>query len=58
LRATFAQRARAKGLEVFFPDRSLSTDNAAMIADAAYGDFVRGRVADTSLNAKASMPLA
>jgi len=58
LRAVFAERARAKGLEVFFPDRELSTDNAAMIAAAAYGDFVRGRVADTSLNAKASLPLA
>ena len=57
LRAVFAERGRAKGLEVFFPDRALSTDNAAMIAAAAYGDFVRGRVADTTLNAKASMPL-
>ena len=58
LRAVFAERARAKGMEVFFPDRELSTDNAAMIAAAAYGDFVRGRVADSSLNAKASLPLA
>ncbi len=58
LRAAFAERAKAKGLEVFFPDRELSTDNAAMIAAAAYGDFVRGRVADSSLNAKASLPLA
>ena len=57
LRAVFAERARAKGLEVFFPDRALSTDNAAMIAAAAYGHFVRGRVADTRLNAKASLPL-
>jgi N6-L-threonylcarbamoyladenine synthase len=57
LRAVFAERARAKGLEAFFPDRALSTDNAAMIAAAAYGDLVRGRVADTTLNAKASMPL-
>jgi len=57
LRAVFAERARAKGLEVFFPDRALSTDNAAMIAAAAYGDLVRGRVADATLNAKASMPL-
>src|SRR5208283_5384512 len=57
LRAVFAERARAKGLEVFFPDRALSTDNAAMIAAAAYGHFVRGRVTDTRLNAKASLPL-
>jgi N6-L-threonylcarbamoyladenine synthase len=58
LRAVFAERARVKGLEVFFPDRELSTDNAAMIAAAAYGDFVRGRVADATLNAKANLPLA
>ncbi|MFI5098637.1 MAG: tRNA (adenosine(37)-N6)-threonylcarbamoyltransferase complex transferase subunit TsaD [Candidatus Acidiferrales bacterium] len=58
LRAVFAERARAKGMEAFFPDRELSTDNAAMIAAAAYGDFVRGRVADTTLNAEASLPLA
>jgi N6-L-threonylcarbamoyladenine synthase len=57
LRAVFAERVRAQGMEVFFPDRSLSTDNAAMIAAAAYGDLVRGRLADASLNAKASLPL-
>jgi len=58
LRSVFAARALAKGLKVFFPDRELSTDNAAMIAAAAYGDFVRGRTADSTLNAKASLPLA
>ncbi len=58
LRTTFAERAKAKGMEVFFPDRELSTDNAAMIAAAAYGDFVRGKIADASLNAKANLPLA
>ncbi len=57
LRAVFAERARAKGLEVFFPDRALSTDNAAMIAAAAYARFVRGKFADDSLNALASMPM-
>jgi len=58
LREVFAERARAKGLEVFFPDRALSTDNAAMIAAAAYGELMRGRVADVTLNAAASLPLA
>jgi N6-L-threonylcarbamoyladenine synthase len=58
LRATFEERARAKGLRVFFPDRALSTDNAAMIAAAAYAGFRAGNFADVSLNAKASMPLA
>ncbi len=58
LRGTFAERARAKGIQVFFPDRALSTDNAAMIAAAAYAGFRLGKFGDLSLNAKASMPLA
>jgi tRNA N6-adenosine threonylcarbamoyltransferase len=58
LRATFEERARAAGMSVFFPSRALSTDNAAMIAAAAYPSYLRGRFADVKLNAKASMPLA
>jgi N6-L-threonylcarbamoyladenine synthase len=57
LRKTFAERAGSVGMKVFFPDRALSTDNAAMIAAAAYEGFVNGRVADVSLNARATMPL-
>jgi N6-L-threonylcarbamoyladenine synthase len=55
LRARFVERA--KGRKVFFPSRELSTDNGAMIAAAAYARFVRGRFADDSLNASASMRL-
>ena len=55
LRARFAERA--KGRKVFFPSRALSTDNAAMIAAAAYARFVRGRFAGDGLNAMASMRL-
>ena len=58
LRETFGERARIAGMRVYFPDRVLSTDNAAMIAAAAYAGFRAGKVADFSLNAKASMPLA
>jgi N6-L-threonylcarbamoyladenine synthase len=58
LRATFEDRARAKGLEVFFPSRALSTDNAAMIAAAAYFRFRANEFADTSLNADPSLKLA
>jgi N6-L-threonylcarbamoyladenine synthase len=56
LRAAFRERAR--GLKVFFPNRELCTDNAAMIAAAAFSKFRRGVFADVSLNAVASMPLA
>jgi N6-L-threonylcarbamoyladenine synthase len=55
LRARFVERA--KGRKVFFPSRALSTDNAAMIAAAAYARFVRGRFASDGLNAMASMRL-
>ena len=58
LRATFEERAKRKGLEVFFPSRALSTDNAAMIAAAAYERFRAGIFADTSLNADPSLALA
>jgi len=57
LRATFEQRAASAGLKVFFPSRNLSTDNAAMIAAAAYPRYVQNQFADVTLNAKASMPL-
>jgi N6-L-threonylcarbamoyladenine synthase len=57
LRATFEQRASEGERHVFFPERSLSTDNAAMIAAAAFAEFQEGRFAGVGLNAKASMPL-
>lgn len=56
LRAAFQDRA--KELQVFFPSRELCTDNAAMIAAAAFAKFRRGVFADVELNAVASIPLA
>jgi N6-L-threonylcarbamoyladenine synthase len=50
LRAAFEKRAASFGVDVFFPSRALSTDNAAMIAAAAYSRFRAGLSADTSLN--------
>lgn len=58
LRATFEQRAAAQGLDVFFPSRALSTDNAAMIAAAAFPRFRAGIFADASLNADPSLALS
>jgi N6-L-threonylcarbamoyladenine synthase len=58
LRAVFEDRGQGKSLEVFFPSHALSTDNAAMIAAAAYFRFRAGQFADTSLNADPSLKLA
>jgi N6-L-threonylcarbamoyladenine synthase len=58
LRATFEAHGKAAGAEVFFPSRALSTDNAAMIAAAAYSRFRAGILADATLNADPSLALA
>jgi N6-L-threonylcarbamoyladenine synthase len=42
---------------VYFPHPKLSTDNAAMIAAAAYAKLRAGRTADLDLAAEASLPL-
>lgn len=58
LRAAFEQRALASGRKVYFPSLALSTDNAAMIAAAAYPRLQNHMLADVALNALASLPLA
>jgi N6-L-threonylcarbamoyladenine synthase len=58
LRSAFQAEAGRRGMEVFFPSRALSTDNAAMIAAAGYVRFMAGDSADSTLNAEANLPLA
>ena len=43
---------------VHFPTPGLSTDNAAMIAAAAFPKFERGEFSDLSLAARANLTLA
>jgi N6-L-threonylcarbamoyladenine synthase len=57
LRQRFEQRAADDGLPVYFPSRPLSTDNAAMIAAAAYPKFLAGDFADPEFSAEASLKL-
>jgi N6-L-threonylcarbamoyladenine synthase len=58
LRQTFEKRAAMHGLPVFFPSRPLSTDNAAMIAAAAYPKFQAGDFAPGDFSAEASLVLS
>jgi N6-L-threonylcarbamoyladenine synthase len=57
LRATFECEAGMQGLPVFFPSRALSTDNAAMIAAAAFPKFLRGGFVAMDFSAEAGMAL-
>src|SRR5947209_5454409 len=57
LRETFAMEAAKEGLPVYFPSRKLSTDNAAMIAAAAYPKFLAADFASPEFSAEASLIL-
>jgi N6-L-threonylcarbamoyladenine synthase len=58
LREAFQSRAAAKSMNVFFPSRALSTDNAAMIAAAAYSHLQAGDIAASDLNAEPNLRIA
>ena len=57
LRATFQREAEMQGVPVFFPSRSLSTDNAAMIAAAAFPKFLARNFVPMDFSAEAGMAL-
>ena len=57
LRARFTAEAARRGLRVAFPTLALSTDNAAMIAAAAWPRFQSGEFAGPSLSADPSLAL-
>ncbi len=57
LRTRFTAAARERGLPIAFPALSLSTDNAAMIAAAAWPKLLAHDFAPASLSARASLPL-
>jgi N6-L-threonylcarbamoyladenine synthase len=55
LRQQMAEQAQAQGIRLYMPDVALCTDNAAMIASAAY--YRREHAAPLDLNAVPSLPL-
>jgi N6-L-threonylcarbamoyladenine synthase len=58
LRQRFASDAGREGLAVYFPSRPLSTDNAAMIAAAAYPKFLAKEFAAMDFSAEAGLALS
>ena len=57
LRQTFERESANQGVPVYFPSRPLSTDNAAMIAAAAYPKFLAGDFAEDEFSAEAGLVL-
>jgi len=57
LRERFTVESARRGLRVAFPTLALSTDNAAMIAAAAWPRFVAGEFAGAELSAEPGMVL-
>jgi len=57
LRLTFEGEGAKQGLRVYFPSRRLATDNAAMIAAAAYPKFLLKDFAPMDFSAEAGLPL-
>ena len=57
LRESLEDACRAEGCDFFRPAPVLCTDNAAMIAGAAFFELQRGITHDMSLNAQPNLPL-
>jgi N6-L-threonylcarbamoyladenine synthase len=57
LRERFTAEASRRGIHIAFPAPALSTDNAAMIAAAAWPRFLAGEFADQDLTADPSLAL-
>lgn len=57
IRADFEAAAKKAGLELFVPPLRLCGDNGAMVGAQGYYEFMAGNVAESDLNAYASMDL-
>ena len=57
LRRRFSEEAARRGMRVEFPALAMATDNAAMIAAAAWGKFVAGEFAGDEMRAQPGLRL-
>lgn len=57
LREMLTEQAEIHGMKLYIPPVSLCGDNAAMIGSQAFYEYLDGNIADSSLNAVASLKL-
>ena len=57
IREKFNKLGMEENIKVYYPDKILCTDNAAMIASAGYYNYIKGNVSDLTLNAIANLKL-
>lgn len=57
LRERFALECERRGIKLYYPPVVLCTDNAAMVASAAYYEHLNGKVSDMYLNANPSLKI-
>lgn len=57
IREEFKKMGKEMGVNVYYPELVLCTDNAAMIASAGYYNYINGNIADLKLNAIPNLKL-
>ena len=57
LRSRLDELGKENNLQIYYPEMVLCTDNAAMIAAAAYYDYIAGKSSDWNLNAIPNLKL-
>ncbi len=57
LRRRFDEECKNRGIKFYKPDKSVCTDNAAMVGSQGYYEYLSGNIADLSLNAVATLPI-
>ncbi len=55
LRSTLESECNKRGYKFYMPEKSLCGDNAAMVGSQAYYEYISGNIADSDLNAYATM---
>lgn len=57
LRRRLKEECDKNRFRLFLPEKSLCTDNAAMVGSQGYYEYLDGNIADLSLNAVATLPI-